>query len=403
MQPSPRQSNRAIPRFTHGVFAINSTQIMVSLESSKLFQNLSPMEMEKVRQAARELTFGAGQVIFKEGDQGDGMYVVKTGIVQISANVSPTERRVLTRVGPGDIFGEMAIIDKAPRSASASAEIETIVYFIPSADFLKMLEQVPILALTLLRDVSRRLREFNQHYVQEVLQAERFTLVGRFAGAIVHDLKNPLNIIGLSADLAAMEKSTPESRLAAKNRIRRQVERISNMVNELLEFTRGSQISFVHPAVDYGVFIHQVVEEIRAELTIKSVEIEFLNQPPSRKVQLNPQRLSRVFHNLMHNAADAMGTSGGTIKLRFDVTDCEVTTAIEDTGPGIPPEMMGRLFQAFATYGKAHGTGLGLSICKKIVEDHKGKIFARNQETGGAVFGFTIPVLPVTVSENTNS
>jgi signal transduction histidine kinase len=367
---------------------------MVSLESSKLFQQLSKAEMEKVQQAARELKFAPGEVIFKEGDAGDGMYVVKTGLVQISANVSPTERRVLTRVPPGDIFGEMAIIDKAPRSATASAEVETHLYFIPSADFLKMLEQVPILALTLLRDVSRRLREFNQHYVQEVLQAERFTLVGRFAGAIVHDLKNPLNIIGLSADLAAMEKSTPESRLAAKNRIRRQVDRISNMVNELLEFTRGSQISFIHPAVDYAAFIRQMVEEIRAELVIKSADIELVNEPPNVKVQLNAQRLSRVFHNLMHNASDAMGTSGGTIKIRFIVSDSEVTTEIEDTGPGIPPEMMGRLFQAFATYGKAHGTGLGLSICKKIVEDHKGKIFARNQEGGGAIFGFTVPITP---------
>ena len=367
---------------------------MVSLESSKLFQNLCKADLEKVQQTARELTFGPGEVIFKEGDAGDGLYVVKDGLVQISANVSANERRVLSRVAPGDIFGEMAIIDKAPRSATASAEIATSVYFIPSADFLKMLEQVPILALTLLRDVSRRLREFNQHYVQEVLQAERFTLVGRFAGAIVHDLKNPLNIIGLSADLAAMERSTPESRLAAKNRIRRQVERISNMVNELLEFTRGSQISFVHPSADYNAFIRQVIEEIKIELSIKSVEIELANEPPPVRVQLNAQRLSRVFHNLMHNASDAMGTTGGIIRLRFSVADCEVTTEIEDTGPGIPPEMMGRLFQAFATYGKAHGTGLGLSICKKIVEDHKGKIFARNLEGGGAVFGFTLPITP---------
>ncbi len=347
-----------------------------------------------MQEAARELTFGPGQVIFQEGEEGDGLYVVKDGMVQISANVSKNERRVLSRVGPGDIFGEMAIIDKAPRSATAIAEVNTTVYFIPSTEFLRMLEQVPKVALSLLRDVSRRLREFNQHYVQEVLQAERFTLVGRFAGAIVHDLKNPLNIIGLSADLAAMEKSTPDSRLAAKNRIRRQVERISNMVNELLEFTRGSQIAFIHPSVDYGTFVQQVVEEIRSELSIKSVDIEVVTPLPHVKIQLNPQRLSRVFHNLMHNASDAMGTVGGSIRLRFIVQDCEVTTEIEDTGPGIPFEMMGRLFQAFATYGKAHGTGLGLSICKKIVEDHKGKIFARNVEGGGAVFGFTLPITP---------
>jgi signal transduction histidine kinase len=67
-------------------------------------------------------------------------------------------------------------------------------------------------------------------------------------------------------------------------------------------------------------------------------------------------------------------------------------TEFHDTGKGIPPQMLDRLFQPFATYGKANGTGLGLSICKKIVQDHKGTVYARNAPEGGAVFGFTLPL-----------
>ena len=67
-------------------------------------------------------------------------------------------------------------------------------------------------------------------------------------------------------------------------------------------------------------------------------------------------------------------------------------TELQDTGKGIAPEIVDRLFQAFATHGKAHGTGLGLSICKKIVLDHHGRIYARNAEKGGAVFGFSLPI-----------
>ena len=78
-----------------------------------------------------------------------------------------------------------------------------------------------------------------------MLQAERLAVVGRFARSIVHDLKNPLNIIGLTAEMAGMERATPEMRQQASTRIRKQVERISELIGEILDFTQGSQSDFV--------------------------------------------------------------------------------------------------------------------------------------------------------------
>ena len=77
--------------------------------------------------------------------------------------------------------------------------------------------------------------------------------------------------------------------------------------------------------------------------------------------------------------------------MRFRVTDSELITEIEDTGPGIAPEVVDKLFEAFVTFGKPRGTGLGLCISKRIVEEHDGKMSARNQPGGGAVFSFTLP------------
>ena len=85
-------------------------------------------------------------------------------------------------------------------------------------------------------------------------------------------------------------------------------------------------------------------------------------------------------------------SGGGTVYLRFDAGEKESVTEIEDTGPGIAPEIAGQLFQPFATHGKAHGTGLGLSICKKIVEDHGGRIWVRNEPNRGAIFCFALPL-----------
>lgn len=347
-----------------------------------------------MQRAVQVRTYAADQEIFKEGDVGDGLYVVAEGMVQISGLLSPTVRHVFSEVSPGDMFGEMAIIENKPRSATAIARKPTTIYFIPRDNMLELMEKSATISLSLLRGISGRLREFSRQYIQEVLNTERLALVGRFARSIVHDLKNPLNIISITSEMAGMEKSTPELRRIARSRISKQVDRISELVNEILEFTQGgNQSLFVLAPVEYDAFVHQLLDEIRPEIDLKSTSIELESTPPSVKLLLNPKRLRRVFYNLIHNATDAM-PRGGKIYLRFHLTHDEVVTEIEDTGQGIAPEIADRLFDAFATFGKAHGTGLGLSICKKIVEDHQGKISARNAPGRGAVFSFALPVAP---------
>src|SRR5580658_1784022 len=266
---------------------------MIELESNKLFRELLPGDLKDLREAARVLTFAAGQLIFSQGDPGDGIYFVKDGTVQISTTVSTGETKVLSMLAAGDLFGEMAVLDSDPRSATATADKPTTVYYISRPELIKLLDRMPRLAAALMRELSRRIRTFNDQYVREVFEAERLQLVGRFASSIVHDLKNPLNIIGISADMACMPSSTLESRQVSKVRIRKQVERISNMVSELLEFAHGSHTNFVLAQVTYKSFLEPLIEEIQQEVSLKSVKIVYVNPVPSTLVRINPQRLSR--------------------------------------------------------------------------------------------------------------
>ena len=364
---------------------------MIELGACPLFRPLSLGELEALGQSVQVRQVAAGVEIFREGDTGDGLYVVGAGLVQISCLISNNVRHVFSEVGPGEAFGEMAVLEEKPRSATALAKVDTCVHFIPRDAMLRLAGSSPQFSLGLVREISNRLREFNRQYVREVLQTERLTLVGRFARSIVHDLKNPLNIISITSEMAGMENSTPESRKLARTRISKQVERISELVNEILEFTQGSHTAFVLAPTDYRVFVRLLLEEIRPELELRSATVEVETPAPEVKLLLNPKRLRRVFYNLFHNATDAM-PKGGKIFLRFHQDGAQVVTEIEDTGSGIAPEIADGLFAAFATYGKAHGTGLGLSICKKIVEDHGGTISARNLPGRGALFYFSLPI-----------
>jgi signal transduction histidine kinase len=364
---------------------------MVTLETCLPFRNLNPTERQALRRIARESRVAAGQEVFKEGDPGDGVYVVADGLVEISARISPEAERVFTQVGPGGLFGEMAVLELKPRSATAKAAQNSVVYFIPRDELLAMVQRSPVLALELLREISQRLREFNQRYLQETLQSERLAVLGRFTRSIVHDLKNPLNIIGLSAEIAGMEKATLEKRREAGATIREQIERVSDLTSEILLFTQDKRPEYVLGVSDYTAFVQQVLDSFRSELERRRVQLVSGVPPAPVILAFDRKRLRRVFDNLIHNATDAM-PEGGKLFVRFRVVKDELVTEIEDTGPGVPPEIAGKLFQAFTSYGKAEGTGLGLSICKRIIEDHHGRIWAEHKAGQGAVFSFALPL-----------
>jgi len=363
---------------------------MVALESIDLFRGLAHEELQALRLIAREKHFAAQTAIFREGDPGDGVYFVKDGLVDISCLVGDN-RRVLSQFGPGEIFGEMAVIEHRPRSATATAAKKTDVYYLPRGEMLSFIQRSPALAFGLLQHISHRLRDFSQLYLREVVQAERLAVVGNFARSIVHDLKNPLSIISLSAEMFDRPDLKPEARAQTATRIRRQTARISDLIRDILIFTEGKRTDLDLKPANYHTYVIELIAELRAETEPKDVRVQLQNEPPSALVRFNPRRLSRVFHNLVSNATDMM-PGGGKITLRFRSDGKEIVTEIEDTGPGIAPEVADRLFEAFATFGKEHGTGLGLSVCKKIVEDHQGRIWARSEPGHGAVFAFALPL-----------
>jgi signal transduction histidine kinase len=387
----PQSTTMARSCFPAANAGIHSAQFMAASPRDRIHGILSE-ELRALESEGDLRVFQPNQVIFSAGESGDGFYVVESGRVRISVMLANNEPRVLASIGPGDFFGEMAVLDDAPRSATATADVETKALFLRRDKLLQLLERRPQLALNIIREFSVRMRTLNQRYLDEILQAERLAAIGRFAGTIVHDFKNPLTVIGMAAELMADPSMARPLREKMQQRIARQVDRMSNMLQELIEFTRPSGQQPKLRPMNFAQFMQPLADELSQEMTERRVRL-VVAPPPSIEVRIEPQRLSRLFYNLLNNAVDEM-SGGGTIFLHFTASDRELQVGVEDTGNGIAPEIAASLFRPFATHGKSHGTGLGLTICKRIVEDHGGKIWADSVQGKGATFHFTLPLGP---------
>lgn len=357
-----------------------------------LFPPVVSREFEHLRQLGYKREFAAGAKIFSAGDPGDGVYLVETGRVVISATVAQNTPRVLATILPGDCFGEMAALDDGVRSADATAEIPTVATFASSDELRGLLMSDPRMALGLIREFSRRIRNLNQKYVHEIVDEERLAAVGRFASSIVHDFKTPLHIINLALEnLRTPPHDQPSSPTA---HVRRQVQRMGEMLDELLEFSRPGDVRAALEITAFPAIFQRILDGIRPDLAERGIVLSVPASLPQVLVRVEPRRLERLFTNLAGNAAEAMA-GRGTLTIDVQRLSQSLRVLVSDTGPGIAPQIAGRLFQPFATYGKKRGTGLGLSICRKIMEDHGGTIVCDSAPGRGATFIVEFPLGPL--------
>ena len=237
---------------------------------------------------------------------------------------------------------------------------------------------------------------------QALFAAERLTTVGEMAATVAHELSQPLQVIDLAchsvkdelADSAERGSAVDSGFMAAKmERIAHQVERATRIVGDLRAFVRGAgagddpvpfQIAeAVHGAVDL------TTHGLRQQQAILSASLPD-GLPP---VVGHVGRLEQVLVNLINNARDAGGHS---ISVAASAVEREgrplVRIAVEDSGPGIAPDVLSRLFVGFVTTkARGKGTGLGLRICRRIVEEMDGSISASNRAEGGACFEILLP------------
>jgi signal transduction histidine kinase/putative methionine-R-sulfoxide reductase with GAF domain len=218
-------------------------------------------------------------------------------------------------------------------------------------------------------NVSTALRLYQANEERE--RSARLTTIGRLLSQVIHDFKTPLTVISGHVQLMQNEA---DGKLRAEHakKVLKQFDVLAAMQKEVLEFARGERTLFVR-----RVYLHKFFGELRQQLSHevdgRAIELEMVIDTKG-VVRLDENRVARALHNLARNAVEAMAEKGGVLKIEAHMDGSDLLIAVSDTGPGIPAEVLGRLFQSFVTSGKKGGTGLGLAIVKKIVDEHGGRI-----------------------------
>jgi signal transduction histidine kinase len=204
--------------------------------------------------------------------------------------------------------------------------------------------------------------------------------------SFVHDLRNPLAAIHGSAEMLVRSSlSRPQVHRLARNMYCASV-RIRELLEQCLDRSRCADRKF--EVADFRDVVAGAVEQIEVSAEFQSVRI-VQDVPACLLVAMNPPRMHRVLVNLLVNALDVM-PQGGTIRISAISGRRSITIRVRDTGPGISSEIRDRLFQPFATAGKANGVGLGLAFSRQVAIDHGGELWAESSRQG-ACFVIRLP------------
>jgi two-component system phosphate regulon sensor histidine kinase PhoR len=235
--------------------------------------------------------------------------------------------------------------------------------------------------------------------IQDLTRVRRLETVRRdFISNLSHELRTPLaSLKALTETLQDGALADPEAAPRFLGRIHTEVDALTQMAQELLDLSKieSGQVELVLRKVEPAALLKSAVERMRVQAERAGVSLMLGEAAPAPMVQADASRLEQVLVNLIHNAIK-FTAPGGEITIAAQPKDDQVIFTIRDTGSGIPPEALTRIFERFYKADRARaggGTGLGLSIARHIVEAHGGRIWAESEVGKGSTFSFTLPIL----------
>jgi PAS domain S-box-containing protein len=261
--------------------------------------------------------------------------------------------------------------------------------------FLAHMSTIPLLNGEDIEGVIVLLRDLSAHEESEVRnqQLEQRALLGEVTAIFAHEVRNPINNISTGLQLMAINLPSDDPNQEVIARLLDDCNRLTHLMQSVLTFSRPPENKYQQ--VELSELLPTLLERWRPRFARLNVQQEFKTKTGNSKIWGDPRALEQVFSNLIGNAVEAMKANGGNLSIHIRPSHPKggrqhVEVNVIDDGPGIPQNLIDRIFEPFVTTNR-NGTGLGLSIAKRIVSAHKGVINV-SSVPGGTVFQVIFPL-----------
>jgi signal transduction histidine kinase len=239
----------------------------------------------------------------------------------------------------------------------------------------------------MLDELDRARKEIQRCHLEEMKRVERMATLGELAAAVAHEIKNPLAGISGAIQVIYEDLNEDDPKKEVMSEVLNEIERLDKTVRDLLFFARPTEPKKVE--IDIMSIIDRCINLIKPKADKQNIKIENKIQE-NVTLKIDPQQIQQAIINIMMNAINAM-PSGGIMRLSSQRIDDYIEISISDTGEGISPEELKKVFKPFYTIRHA-GTGLGLSISRNIIEAHGGMISVDSTPGMGTTFKIKLPV-----------
>lgn len=388
------------------------------------FSGLTENELEEMAALTEARVYPALHTLCREGAYEETFYIIANGSAVITKTISDMEgERTLRQVGVGDLVGEMALIQNAPRSATVRTISECTVLEMDKPHFETMLRRSPRMAMDIIRTTLDRMRENDQTMIADLQKSNRVLRQldrnkTEFIDVVAHELRTPLTILKGYANLlnsSAEVKDHPTLSLVSEG-IQNGADRIHVIVNAILDVTRiGNEEQTLRRS---PILLKQVILEVFSGLTKAASErtIDLIHVPEADTplIHGDPALIHKALYHLIINAIKYTPDGGNvTVAARATLMNDDKTPgvliSVHDTGIGLDSEHHELVFEKFYQAGnaaihssgttsfKGGGPGLGLAIVRGVAQVHGGKTWVVSQghdevNFPGSVFHLLLPV-----------
>ncbi len=363
--------------------------------------------LEHLEAVARQRFYPPDATVVREEEVGQTFFIIVEGEVEVTKQVEGQTERVLQRHGPGDFFGEMALIETLPRTATVRTVTPSTLLELSKDDFDAVLSQQPAMALSVMRTLTHRLRQADQRAIAELSHKnEELARVNReltqqeqyrseFLTTVAHELRTPLTSANGYLTLVASGRMDGDQVQNAVSRALRNVKRVVKLVNDILFLQELDLILPEFHPVSLPEIVNQAMAGRRQQAIEADLSLRVQLEEDLPQVMGDSEWLRRAIDALLDNAIK-FSPNGGEILVQYTCQSGQVQLTIGDQGVGIPADQVDRIFERFQTGQRAgpylfSGVGLGLPLVKQVVEQHGGTIEVDSTEAEGSTFVMSLP------------